>query len=43
MKQTYQKPHTAVIILRCKTQMLSQSYDVNEYNRGQNITVGDED
>ena len=43
MKQAYQKPHSAVIILQSKTHMLSQSYDVNEYNRGRNITVGDED
>ncbi len=43
MKQEYKKPHSAVITLRCKTQMLSQSYEVNEYSRGRNITVGDED
>ena len=43
MKQVYKKPQADAIILRCKTQMLSQSYTVNEYRRGRNITVGDED
>ena len=43
MKQAYKKPHSAVITLRCTTQMLSQSYNVNEYRRGRNIAVGDED
>ena len=43
MKKEYKKPQTLTILLQIQTQLLSGSYKVNDYNRGNDITVGDED
>ncbi len=45
MKKTYEQPQTLTILLQNHSQPLlaSEPYKVNEYNKGNDITVGDED
>ena len=43
MKKTYEKPKMRTVLLRGPVLMLSGSNTVNEYNRGSDFYVGDED
>lgn len=43
MKKTYEKPKMRTVLLRGPVLMLSGSNQVNEYNRGSDFYVGDED
>lgn len=43
MKQIYEKPAMRILNIQNQTHLLSGSYKVNEYRRGNEITVGDED
>lgn len=43
MKKTYVKPQMCTILLHSHPLMLGGSNTVNDYNRGNDITVGDED
>lgn len=43
MKKTYYKPITRTVILRGLMLMLGGSNTVNDYHRGNDITIGDTD
>ena len=43
MKRAYKKPQARTICIQSKTLLLDGSYTVNEFKRGNDITVGDED
>lgn len=43
MKRIYEKPEMRILNIQNQTHLLSGSYKVNEYRRGNDITVGDED
>lgn len=43
MKKTYEKPQMRIVLLHGPALMLGGSHEVNEYNRGRDIIVGDED
>ena len=43
MKKKYNTPQTRTVVLRGPVLMLGGSVAVNEYRRGSNISVGDEE
>ena len=43
MKNTYEKPQTHAVLLHGPALMLGGSNEVNNYNRGDDINVGDND
>ena len=43
MKRAYKKPQARTIRIQSKTLLLDVSSTVNEFKRGNDITVGDED
>lgn len=43
MKRIYNRPQAHTVLLAGRTHQLTGSYKVNEYSKGSDITVGDED
>ena len=43
MKRIYEKPAMRILNIQNQTHLLSGSYKVNEYQRGNDIAVGDVD
>jgi hypothetical protein len=43
MKRIYEKPEMRILNIQNHTHLFSGSYKVNEYHRGSDIAVGDED